>query len=59
MSKVREMSEDEREIRNGIVDVLCFLSSGHPTNAQMEELKSRMGDVVKVFQKDEATEHVS
>lgn len=59
MSKVREMGQEEREIRNGIVDLLCFLSSGHATKEQMAAINIRLGDVLKVFQKDEAAEHAA
>lgn len=59
MVKAREMGQDEREVRNGVVDILCFLSSGHPTKEQMQDLKVRISDAVKVFQKDEATERVA
>ena len=59
MAKMREIGPEEREIRNGLVDLLCFLSSGRPTKEQVEEIKVRLVDVLKVFQKEEATEHVA
>lgn len=59
MARARNMGPEEREIRNGIVDLLCFLSSGRATKEQTEEIKVRMVDVLKVFQKEEATEHVA
>jgi hypothetical protein len=52
------MGREEREIRNGIVDILCFLSSGQATQQQMDELKARMDQAMRVFQKDEA-EHAA
>ena len=59
MARMKDMGIEEREIRNGIVDILCFLSSGKATKEQMEELRNRMAEVLRVFQKDEATERVA
>ncbi len=54
----REVGSEEREIRNGIVDLLCFLSSGRATKEQLEELNSRISGALSVFQKTADTEQV-
>jgi hypothetical protein len=33
------VNDSEREIRNGIVEILCFLSSGKATESQMSEVE--------------------
>lgn len=55
----REMSEEEREIRNGMVDILCFLASGRATKEEIQKLKVRVDEAVRDFQKDEAAERVA
>ena len=59
MTKLFERSQDEQEIRAGIVDVLCFISSGNATKEQMNELKVRIAEAVLVIQKEKTAEHAA
>jgi len=43
------MEDVERSIRNSVVDILCFLSSGKATEAQMAEIEKRMASASDVI----------
>ena len=43
------MEDVERSIRNSVVDILCFLSSGKATDAQMVEIEKRMTEASEVI----------
>lgn len=46
----REVSDDERAIRSGIVDILCFLSMQNPTEAQVAAIRGKLEEALEVFQ---------
>jgi hypothetical protein len=43
------MEDVERSIRNSVVDILCFISSGKATEAQMAEIEKRMSVASEVI----------
>ena len=52
----REMSVEEREIRDGIVDILAFLATRTATCDQVKEIKRRIMETTQMFQKAEIGE---
>ena len=54
----REVSQEEREIRNSMVDILCFLATGKASREQLAELNAKISGALTVFQKASETEHV-
>jgi hypothetical protein len=48
----------EREIRNGVVDILCFLSSGNATLEQMSKIEMLVSMAAKVAWETSAKEKV-
>lgn len=47
------MEDGERSIRNGIFDILCFLSSGRATESQMAEMQKAVEAAVSVINAEE------
>jgi len=47
----REMSVEERDIRDGIVEILALLASRTATPEQVREIKRRIMETVNTFQK--------
>lgn len=54
----REVSQEEREIRNSMVDILCFLATGKASREQLVELNAKISGALSVFQKAAETEQV-
>jgi hypothetical protein len=52
----RQIGSDEREIRDGIVDVLAFLASRTATPEQVREIKRRIMETVNTFHKAQVGE---
>ncbi len=51
-----EFTDEEREIRNGICDILCFLSGGDVTADQMSVIRRKIEEAVEVFAKNNVKE---
>lgn len=47
------MEDRERSIRNGIFDILCFLSSGRATESQMAEMQKAIEMTASVIKAEE------
>lgn len=53
------MEQSEREIRNGVVDILCFLSSGKATESQLAEIEKRISMAADICRELMEKENVS
>lgn len=45
------MTDAERETRNGIVDILCFLAAGHPTEEEMKQIRDVIARAAQIVER--------